>query len=93
MIGANKRLVKFAFENSINTISDPFKVPTGYVVVKITEVANEKFRPFEELKEQLKPAVIREKKFEKIKTIADNLYKKINGDLSKARSIDTNLYC
>lgn len=90
MIGLNKRLVKYVFENSINTISDPFKVPTGYVVVKITEIANEKFRPFEELKEQLKPAVIREKKFEKIKTIADNLYKKINGDLSKARSIDTN---
>ena len=90
MIGANKKLVKYVFENSVNTISDPFKVPTGYVVVKITEIANEKFRPFEELKEQLKPAVIREKKFEKIKTIADNLYKKINGDLSKARSIDTN---
>ena len=90
MIGANKGLVNFSFENSINTISDPFKVPTGYVVVKITEVENEKFRPFEELKEQLKPAVIREKKFEKIKTISDNLYKKINGDLSKARSIDTN---
>ncbi|MEO8233682.1 MAG: peptidylprolyl isomerase [Ignavibacteriota bacterium] len=90
MIGVNKRLVKYVFENSVNTISDPFKVPTGYVVVKITEIANEKFRPFEELKEQLKPAVIREKKFEKIKTIADNLYKKINGDLSQARSIDTN---
>ena len=90
MIGANKKLVKYVFENSVNTISDPFKVPTGYVVVKITEIANEKFRPFEELKEQLKPAIIREKKFEKIKTIADNLYKKINGDLSKARSIDTN---
>lgn len=89
-IGANKRLVKFAFENSVNTVSDPFKVASGYVVVKITEVANEKFRPFEELKDQLKPAVLREKKFEKIKTIAEDLYKKINGDLSKASSIDTN---
>jgi len=89
-IGQNKRLVKFSFENGINTVSDPFKVPSGYVVVKISEVANEKFRPFEELKEQLKPAVIREKKFEKIKTIADNLYKNINGDLSRAYSIDTN---
>ena len=89
-IGQNKRLVKFSFENGINTVSDPFKVQSGYVVVKISEVATEKFRPFEELKEQLKPAVMREKKFEKIKTIADNLYKNINGDLSKAYSIDTN---
>jgi parvulin-like peptidyl-prolyl isomerase len=89
-IGANKRLVKFSFENSLNSISDPFKVPAGYVVVKISESAAEKFRPFEELKEQLKPVVMREKKFEKIKSITDNLYKKINGDLNKAYSIDTN---
>ena len=34
-IGQNKRLVKFSFENNINTVSDPFKVPSGYVVVKI----------------------------------------------------------
>ena len=72
-IGSNKRLVKFAFENELNTISDPFKVQAGYVVVQIIEVSNEKYRPFEELKEQLKPAVIKEKKFEKLKTIADNL--------------------
>ena len=89
-IGPNKRLVKFTFENNLNTIGEPYKVPSGYVVVKITEISGEKFRPFDELKEQLKPAVIREKKFEKIKTIADNLYKKINGDLSKVSSVDTN---
>ena len=89
-IGTNKRLVKFSFENSLNTVSDPFKVPSGYVVVRITEVATEKFRPFEELKEQLKPAVLREKKFEKINSIAGDLYKKISGDLNKAFSIDTN---
>jgi parvulin-like peptidyl-prolyl isomerase len=89
-IGQNKRLVNFSFENNVNTVSEPFKVPAGYVVVKITEAAAEKFRPFEELKEQLKPAVIREKKFEKIKTIADDLYKKIGGDLNKVSSVDTN---
>ncbi len=89
-IGSNKRLVKFAFENELNIISDPFKVQAGYVVVQITEVSNEKFRPFEELKEQLKPAVIKEKKFDKLKSIADNLSKKINGDLGKVSSVDTN---
>jgi parvulin-like peptidyl-prolyl isomerase len=89
-IGQNKGLVKFAFENGVNTISDVYKVASGYVVAQITEVSNEKFKSFEELKEQLKPAVIREKKFEKIKVIADNLYKKINGDLNKVSSIDTN---
>lgn len=87
-IGQNKRLVTFSFENSINTISDPFKVPQGYVVVKITESLGERFRPFEELKEQLKPTVTREMKFEKVKTIAEDLYKKLNSDLDKITSLN-----
>jgi len=90
-IGQNKRLLDFAFENSVNTVSEPFKVQAGYVVVMITEVATEKFRPFDELKEQLKPIVEREKKFELAKKSAENIYKKINGDLSKIPSIDSKI--
>jgi peptidyl-prolyl cis-trans isomerase D len=90
MIGQNKRLVKFAFENGVNTVSDVYKTPQGYVVVQITEVDNEKFRALDELKEQLKPVVMREKKLEKTSKIANDVYKKIGGDLSKAYSIDTN---
>ncbi len=88
MIGPNERLVKFAFSNSVNTVSDPYKVPNGYVVVKIIESANERYRPFDELKSQLKFAVIREKKFEKLKTIADDIYNKIGGDIDKVSSVD-----
>lgn len=89
-IGNSKALVDFAFENSLNTVSDPYKVPAGYVVVKIVESTVEGFKPFDEIKEQLKPAVTRELKFEKAKVLAENLYKKINGDLSKVSTVDTN---
>ena len=37
-LGANKRLISFAFENSLNEISEVHKLPSGYVVAKITEV-------------------------------------------------------
>jgi len=87
-IGPNERLVKFAFSNSVNTISDPFKVPNGYVVVKIIESTNERIKPFDELKAQLKPIVLREGKFERLKVMADDLYKKINGDLNKVSTIN-----
>ncbi len=90
-LGNNKRLIKFTFENSINTISDVFKVVNGYVVAKISEVENEKFRPFDELKEQIKPVVIREKKFEILKKTVNDVYKKIGGDMTKAAAIDSNL--
>lgn len=90
-IGTSERLVKFAFANSVNSIGDPFKVPSGYVVVKITESTSEKFRPFDEVKGQLKPIVMREMKFEKIKGMAENLFKKIGGDLNKVSSIDSRI--
>jgi parvulin-like peptidyl-prolyl isomerase len=87
-LGTNERLVKFAFENGLNTVSDPYKVADGYVVVKISDVSNEKFRPFEEVKDQLKPIVTREKKFTKVKSLAEDVYKKINNDLSKVSAIN-----
>ena len=89
-LGNNKRLVKFSFENSVNTVSDVYKVANGYVVAKISEVENEKFRPLDELKEQIKPAVIREKKFEVLKKTVDDVYSKIGGDMTKAAAIDSN---
>jgi peptidyl-prolyl cis-trans isomerase D len=87
-IGVSDRLVKFSFSNSVNSISDPFKVANGYVVVKIIEKTNETFKPFDELKGQIKPIVVREKKFEKLKSMADDIYNKIGGDLSKVESLN-----
>lgn len=87
-LGANKRLIDFSFENGLNTISDPYKMAGGYVVVQIAEVVSEHFKPFDEVKEQIRPAVIREKKFEKVKARADEVFKKINGNLERIPEID-----
>lgn len=87
-IGVNKRIVKFAFENGVNTVSETFRIPSGYVVVKVSEVLNERVKPFDEVKDMVKPLVIREKKFAKAKELAVSLRGKINDDLTKAASID-----
>ncbi len=86
-IGPNKQLVKYSFENSVNTISPPFKTPSGYVVVKIAEALGERFTPFDEVKNSMKPAVIREKKFEKLEKIAREVYSKAGGDIYKIPQI------
>ncbi|MFO7445368.1 MAG: SurA N-terminal domain-containing protein [Ignavibacteriaceae bacterium] len=84
-LGQNKRLVEFAFENSLNTISNrPFTVTAGYVVVKVSDVINEGVRPFDEVKDQIKPQVVKAKKFEKAKQIIENVKKKVNGNLAEA---------
>jgi peptidyl-prolyl cis-trans isomerase D len=83
-IGLNKNLNDFAFKNDLNDVSPVHKVANGYVVASISEVIKEGAEDFEKIKDQLRPAVIRDKKMEKAKTIAQDISKKLNGDLSRA---------
>jgi peptidyl-prolyl cis-trans isomerase D len=63
----------------------------GYVVVKIAEATKERFTPFEEVKEAMRPAVIREKKFEKLEKSAKEVFQKLNGNLNNISSIRPDL--
>jgi parvulin-like peptidyl-prolyl isomerase len=84
-VGANKRLVDYAFENSVGAISDkPFKVPQGYIVAKVSSASDDRVRPFEEVKGLIKPLAVREKKYEKAKAIAERISKQMNGNLASA---------
>ncbi len=88
-LGASKALVKFAFENKAGSISDVYRVPSGYVVAQISEVTRAGFKPFDEVKQQLSTTVLREKKIEKSKEIAEDVYKQIsiNGNLNEISSL------
>lgn len=87
-LGQNKNIVDFAFENGLNTVSDPFRLSQGFAVVMVSEVTNEGVKSFDEVKNTLKPQVIREKQFAKAKQLVEEIKGKINGDLSKATSIN-----
>ena len=39
-IGASKRLIDFAFDNSVGSVSDVFKVQNGYLVAQVTQIIN-----------------------------------------------------
>ncbi|RPI66300.1 MAG: hypothetical protein EHM47_16980, partial [Ignavibacteriales bacterium] len=83
-IGVNKNLLTFAFANGLNDVSPVHRISTGYIVAKISEVIKEGAQEFEKIKDQIKPAVIKEKKMQKAAGIAEDLKKKINGDISRA---------
>ena len=87
-IGMSKALIDFAFNNDLNSISDAYKVREGYIVAEVSEVIKEGVRPFNEVKNQIKPLVLREKKFEKVLETAKDIKAKINGNLDKAASVD-----
>jgi peptidyl-prolyl cis-trans isomerase D len=90
-LGANKRIVEFAFSNSLNTVSEVFKVPSGYVVVKISEVTRQSIKPFEEVINSIKPVVLKEKKYKMAKELADEVKKKIGNDVNKANEINSKI--
>ncbi|MEJ5352274.1 MAG: peptidylprolyl isomerase [Melioribacteraceae bacterium] len=88
-LGVNKALVKWAFENGLGEISDVFKVPAGYVVVKISDVTKAGFKNFEEVKNLVKAKVLQEKRFEKALSIAKQIRAKLgdNGDKQLALTV------
>ncbi len=87
-LGQNKNVVEFAFNNDLNTVSEPFRLTTGYAVVMVSDVTNEGVKPFEEVKDNIKPQVIREKQYANAKQLVEEIKQKVDGDLSKAQSIN-----
>lgn len=92
-IGMHKAIVKFAFENNLGDVSDVFRIQNGYVVVKVSEVINSGVKTFEEVKDGIKPTVLREKKMEMMKKKAEEMKKKIpSGEsLDYLTSVDPSL--
>ncbi|MGE5860453.1 MAG: peptidylprolyl isomerase [Ignavibacteria bacterium] len=87
-LGNNKRLVDFTFENDLNSVSEVYKFTNGYAVVKISNIEKEHIKPFEDVKNTIKPAVLKEKKLEKAREVAAELKKKISGDIKKAKDLN-----
>jgi parvulin-like peptidyl-prolyl isomerase len=88
-LGSNTALVKFAFESGKSDISPVFKVPAGYVVATVSEIIKSGYKPFEEVSEAVKRAVIRKKKVDESISIANRIKEQAesSGDLSVAKSI------
>jgi len=88
-LGASNALLRFAFDSDLNDVSSPFKVPAGYVVVKVSEIIKEGKKPFEEVSATVKSKLLREKKLDRSVKIAGEIKAKAsaNGDLSIAKAV------
>jgi len=88
-LGTNKRLIDFAFENSLNTVSEAFKMPTGYIVAQISEVIAAGVEDFEKAKPKARQLLVIEKQFEKSRELAVEDMKKAGNDLNKLKELDS----
>ncbi len=60
-IGMNASLVNFAFENGEGTLSGVYRANNGYVVCIVSGIREKGYRPLDEMKDQLAPAVVFER--------------------------------
>lgn len=90
-IGMCEPLVNWSFENSTGDLSEVYRVPAGYVVAMVTEEIKPGFKNFDEVKEAVSSSLIREKKFEKLSSIAKEIRSKLgtNGDINLAQTVWT----
>jgi parvulin-like peptidyl-prolyl isomerase len=87
-VGANKRLVSFAFENGLNSVSEVHRMPNGYIVAKVSEVIAEGLEKFEDQQPKVRQLYVVEKQFEKSRELALEVMKKANNDIDKVTQID-----
>lgn len=72
-IGPNEAVSKFTFENGDGDISDPIQIQDGYGVFMVAAKTEEGFKPFEQVKESIRPRVVHEKKMEKVAETAEDV--------------------
>jgi len=87
-IGVNERLVKWSFENGLNSVSDVYKVAQGFLVATISEMIEGGIIPFDEVKDQQKPNAVRINKLVRARLLAEELRSKLNNDLKKITELD-----
>ncbi len=86
-IGTNKGMIDFIFDNGINTVSPVFKVQAGYVVFKISEIINAGVKKFDDVKNEVKTFVLREKKFIIAEKLIKDIKSKVGNDLYRSKEV------
>lgn len=82
-LGVFENITRWAYSNKVGSVSDPFTVTNGYAVFVLTEAKSAGVRPFDEVKESLRPLVMRKKKIARATQIAAE----VRGQLAQGDSL------
>lgn len=80
-VGINESITRWAFAEKVGSVSEPFTVPNGNAVFTIVEAKDAGVKPFDEVKESIRPLVLRQKKIAAAARIAADARTKLaSGD-------------
>jgi parvulin-like peptidyl-prolyl isomerase len=77
-IGQNDALTNFAFNNKLGSISEPLYIRNAVVVAKVSNIREDGIRPFDEVKNSVRPMALKQMKLEKIHPQVDVFYNSLN---------------
>jgi parvulin-like peptidyl-prolyl isomerase len=89
-LGVNEAATRWAFKNKTGSVSEPYTVGNAYVVFLIADAKDAGVKPFDEIKESIRPATLRKVKIDKTMQMAANVRGKLasSDSLTKAEQID-----
>ncbi len=90
IIGYNSAMARWGFRAKIGEISPVIEAKDGFAVMKLTSINDDGYRKYDEdLKRELKSKVIREKKMQDLRKLAEEIHAKCEGNLEKAVALDS----
>jgi peptidylprolyl isomerase/peptidyl-prolyl cis-trans isomerase D len=90
IIGYNSAMARWGFRAKIGEISPVIEAKDGFAVMKLTSINDDGYRKYDEdLKRELKSKVIREKKMQDLRKLAEEMRTKCEGKLEKAVALDS----
>jgi parvulin-like peptidyl-prolyl isomerase len=92
-VGMNESVSKWAFDNKVGSVSEPYTIPNGWAVFSVAAVKNAGVKPFDEIKDQIQPQVVRKKKIDRLKQVAADYRSKLApaDSLSKLESMNPSI--
>ncbi len=76
-LGVDESVNRWAFGENLGSVSEPFLIQNSYAVFAVTDAKEAGVRPFDELKESLRPLALRSKKLDRATEIAADLRSKL----------------
>jgi peptidyl-prolyl cis-trans isomerase D len=89
-VGILENATRWAFNNKVGSVSEPYSTPAGYVVLSVAEIKDAGVRPFDEVKESQRFPALRKLKIDKTKQMAADLRAKLGpaDSLRKISALD-----
>jgi peptidyl-prolyl cis-trans isomerase D len=76
-LGVNESVMRWAFKNKTGSVSEPYTIGNGYAVFMIADAKEAGVRPFDEVKESIRPATLRKLKIDKTMQMASDVRSKL----------------